>query len=88
ESELLYQAGIGHAAQSWDSHHCARLIYMAFPFETLVGDEIRQMMMDRVLDFLVHCGPQRVAFAAATYRGFEGSGEAIIDVVLDVKLIM
>ncbi|HUW09200.1 MAG TPA: hypothetical protein VM537_05685, partial [Anaerolineae bacterium] len=56
ESALLYQAGIGHAGLTWDSGGCSRLVYLAFPFETIYPAEVRQEVMSRALDFLDNCG--------------------------------
>ncbi len=59
QSALIYHAGIGHAALTWDSGECARLIYMAFPFETIYPAETRDAVMARVMDFLTACEPQK-----------------------------
>ncbi|MBC8448648.1 MAG: fibronectin type III domain-containing protein, partial [Chloroflexi bacterium] len=45
QSALLYQAGIGHAGLTWDSGGCSRLVYFAFPFETIYPAETRQAVM-------------------------------------------
>jgi hypothetical protein len=58
-SALLYQAGLGHAGLNWDSGDCSRLIYFAFPFETIYPAETRQAVMARVLDYLGACGPRQ-----------------------------
>jgi hypothetical protein len=52
-SALLYQGGIGHAGLTWDSGGCARLVYFAFPFETIYPADVRQALMTRIMDFLV-----------------------------------
>ncbi|MFB0536538.1 MAG: fibronectin type III domain-containing protein [Anaerolineae bacterium] len=59
QSALVYQAGIGHAALVWDSGGCSRLVYMAFPFETINTPETRGEVMARILNFLAPCGPQQ-----------------------------
>ncbi|MFQ5859644.1 MAG: hypothetical protein ACE5LU_28945, partial [Anaerolineae bacterium] len=57
KSALLYQAGIGHAGLTWDSGGCARLVYFAFPFETIYPAEVRRAVMTRVMNYLGTCGP-------------------------------
>jgi len=57
KSALLYQAGIGHAGLTWDSGGCARLVYFAFPFETIYPAGVRQAVMTRAMDYLDACGP-------------------------------
>lgn len=59
QSALVYQAGIGHAALTWDSGSCSRLVYMAFPFETINTPETREEVMARILDFLAPCESQQ-----------------------------
>ena len=59
QSALIYHAGIGHAALTWDSGHCARLIYMAFPFETIYPAETRSAVMARIMGFLTACEPPK-----------------------------
>jgi hypothetical protein len=58
QSALIYNAGIGHAALTWDSGDCARLVYMAFPFETIYPAETRDAVMTRIVEFLTACQPQ------------------------------
>ena len=58
QSALIYQAGIGHAALTWDSGQCGRLIYMAFPFETIYPSEARDAVMARIVRFLTACEPR------------------------------
>jgi len=58
QSALLYQAGIGHAALTWDSGGCSRLVYMAFPFETINTAATREQVMARIQDFLTPCASQ------------------------------
>ena len=58
QSALIYHAGIGHAALTWDSGQCARLVYMAFPFETIYSAQTRDAVMARIMDFLTACEPQ------------------------------
>ncbi len=82
QSALVYQAGIGQAALTWDSGGCSRLVYMAFPFETINTPATREEVMVRILDFLAPCGPQRVAFDAADYHVSEDAGAATITVTL------
>ena len=57
KSALVYQAGIGHAGLTWDSGGCARLVYFAFPFETIYPAGVRQAVMTRAMDYLDACGP-------------------------------
>jgi N-acetylmuramoyl-L-alanine amidase len=57
-SALTYQAAIGSAALAWNSGGCARVVYLAFPFETIYPAETRAAVMTRLLDYLSVCGPQ------------------------------
>jgi len=61
-SALLYQAGIGHAGMTWASGDCSRLVYFAFPFETIYPAETRQAVMSRVMDFLGPCGSRQTMY--------------------------
>ena len=54
-SALTYQAAIGSAALSWNSGSCARVVYLAFPFETIYPAQTRSTVMTRTLDYLLAC---------------------------------
>ncbi len=54
-SALTYQAAIGSAALTWNSGVCARVVYLAFPIETIYPAETRAEVMRRALDFLSPC---------------------------------
>jgi hypothetical protein len=68
-SALLYQAGIGHAGLSWASGGCSRLVYLAFPFETIYPAETRQAVMARAMDFLDACAPEHAMYLPLMSRG-------------------
>ena len=61
-SALTYQAAIGSAALAWNSGGCSRVVYLAFPFETIYPTETRAAVMTRTLDYLSACGPQRFEY--------------------------
>ena len=69
ESALLYQAGIGHAGLTWASGDCSRLVYLAFPFETIYPAETRQAVMARTMDFLDNCAPAHSLYLPLTPHG-------------------
>ena len=54
-SALTYQAAIGSAASTWNSGVCARVVYLAFPFETIYPAETRTEIMRRALDYMLPC---------------------------------